>query len=189
MDIVPDIDRARAPPRQRRTRTRPSILKCLGVGCLVVAGIVTISFGWFFSTALWELIQNARFPHKDLYHPVSKSSDHNSTANVLTTGNPPVGPLLDRDTKFDVALTIFARIPDDEVDPSAAAEEESASRERYGSTLASVKSVTHMPEMELLRRPKEQVLYSEVIMRDMELRKGRGMGAVDVEFELPLRRL
>jgi hypothetical protein len=163
---------------------------------------------------MWDVIQGTRFPHKSVYHDQAGSIKSKLQINSTMSATIPLGaspgsgatlnrstyvsPLIDKDTKFDLALTIFVRLPDQHgssgelsigEEDDEGLQEEKAARERFGTFLQSVKRVTNMPEIELLRSPREQVIYEGLVMQDLDISKGRGMGEVDLELEIPLQRL
>ena len=102
-----------------------------------------------------------------------------------------VEPLFKRDTPFDIALTIFARIPQDKCNMKQALVEETKERQRLGDFLPAIKKLVGAawPESQLLTQSQEVVLFEDIVLRNMSIAKGRRMGSVDIDFELPLERL
>lgn len=176
MDIdfeTKDIVRRPQPPARRK---RPSAIKCVVVICSLIGVFVFATILYFMGKGVYSVYDNARNPHKDLYL--------NST--VVEAGTEAIAwPFIDKDEKFDVYFTVWARVPDSEV--VFTQEEREAAKERFGGSWDTVKAMTQVPDIELLRNPTERVVYKEKVfeglgMRDMNVHK-------DITFELPLDRL
>jgi hypothetical protein len=93
--------------------------------------------------------------------------------------------LIGKDDTFDVYLTVWARVPDAEVDITE--EMETEAREKFGSSLDTLRKMVKNPEREILFNPTERVVYSEK-MFERVTRKSRNLHR-DISFELPLGRL
>lgn len=168
MDI--DKDLVRPPPATRRKR--PSAIKCVVVLCSLIGLAVVGAIAYFIGKGIYSVYDMARNPHQGMY------------LNSTTT-EPSILPLIGKEDTFDVYLTVWARVADAEV--SFTAEEEEASRERFGASIETVKKLVRMPERELLVNPTETVVFSEKMFTGVS-RKDRNLHK-DIEFEIPLERL
>lgn len=167
MDI--DKDAVRPPPATRRKR--PSALKCVVVLCSLVGLLVVGAIVYFLGKGVHTVYDMARNPHQGMY------------LNATST-EPGILPFIGKDDTFDVYLTIWARVPDAEVQFTE--EEEAAAKERFGASLDTVKKMTKQPERELLVNPTEVVVFSERMFEGVS-RKDRNLHK-DIEFEIPLDR-
>lgn len=98
-----------------------------------------------------------------------------------------VQPLIDTDTRFDVAVTVWARRANaDTAHPEMYADDwedeiEITEAQRF------LYSRIGMPLVELSHLPEEDIVFSQIVIEDSSLNdKDRD---VDVNFELPLARL
>ncbi|WVR05554.1 hypothetical protein IAU60_002573 [Kwoniella sp. DSM 27419] len=172
-----DKDVARPPPARRRSR--PSVWRCLAATCgLFVLGII-VFVGYIAWHTAREMVNNARNPHKVLLY--------NGTLSPDLTAAQVVRPFIDQDTRFDVYLSVHARLPNEETaHADELAKEQDWDPEDYtGAELAIGASTGHSP-VEVRHPPQEQLIYEGIIMKDMSL------GHRDVErvvhFDLPLKR-
>jgi hypothetical protein len=168
MDI--DKDTIRPPPAVRRKR--PSAIKCVVVLCALIGTLIFGLIVYFIGKGIHTVVDNARNPHQGLYL--------NATSNETA-----ITPFIGKDDTFDVYLTIWARVPDAEVDITSEMEDEA--KEGFGSSWETVKKMVKMPERELLFNPVERVVFTEKMFGGVN-RKSRNLHK-DIEFELPLSRL
>lgn len=119
------------------------------------------------------VIDSARNPHQSLYL--------NATSNETA-----ILPFIGKDETFDVYLTIWARLSDDEAGLPSDEDVEHA-KERFGGGWDTIRTMIKNPEMEILFDPKEKVVFAEKIFEGVR-RKDRNLHK-DISFELPLDRL
>ncbi|OCF42859.1 hypothetical protein I317_03336 [Kwoniella heveanensis CBS 569] len=182
MDI--DKDAARPPPVRRKTRR--SIWRCLGVSCgLIVLGII-IFVGYIGYTVAKSPIDTARNPHKHLLYNGTSPPGSDDKALGLTASQV-VRPFIEPQTKFDVLLTVYVRLPNDETDHKEEyATEKDWKPDGYtGSELANAANSGRSP-VEVRWKPTEQVVFQQIVMRDMSM-SHRDVD-VTVNFDLPLKR-
>ncbi|WRT66037.1 uncharacterized protein IL334_002989 [Kwoniella shivajii] len=172
-----DIDKSSVPrpPRPKRT-----IERCLAVSCvLVVCGIgLVVTFAVF--SFVKSTVQTVRDPHKSLLY--------NGTVTPDLTSAQVVRPLIDEETKFDILLTIYSRIPNDETGYKDEYEDESQAWNStdYSRDIMAIAAKTGIPPVEVKHLPTEKVIFEDVIL------KGLSLSDRDVEktvkIELPLKR-
>lgn len=93
-----------------------------------------------------------------------------------------VRPLIDTDTSFDILLTIWSRVPNED-----STLDYSVIRDGSGSEMA-LSALTGRPLVEIRNDPwDEEVLFSDIVLRGVSL-QDRGLKA-SVGFDLPLKRL
>lgn len=161
-------------PRTSHKKARPSAVKCGCVLCgLIIAAAVVFIIGSIIYGA-YKGFESIRYPHKQLYL--------NSTHSGPEHG---IRPFIDKDTKFDVYFSIHVRLPDAEQVRDEVREEEE--RQRLGHTLQVLKTQTMLEDMELLRMPQEECVWSGKVIEGADMKTWNEHR--DIEFELPLRRL
>lgn len=186
----PNAGTAPKPRRKPLSPARCLLWSCSGLGILVVL--------LFFGTIVYGMIQggrmaikNARDPHFDRFNASSPA------------GEPPVRPLVDLDTKFDIALTIWARVPNP--DSSVAAEHaqdqskahitadwgthksEGVDLDPIQKRLEATAAAIQRPVIEVMNVPEEKVIFHQVLFEGISLREKVLEKAI--QYELPLERL
>lgn len=157
-------------PRPVRSKKRGfSCWKCFTIVCV----LIVCAFGAIASRIGYGLVQVMREPHRHML-----ASEH---------GPDTVIPLIDTNTKFDIALVVHARKPN----------AQTTHPERYAEDWepvqvdAAAKLVHHVskqiPLVEAMYLPEEEVVFSEIVMRDFSLMENHR--DVTVTFDLPLARL
>lgn len=169
MDI--DKDTIRPPPAVRRKR--PSAIKCIIVLCALIGALIFGTIVYFMGKGFYHVIDTARNPHQSLYL--------NATSNETA-----IHPFIGKDETFDVYLTIWARLPDDEAGIPSDEDVENA-KDRFGGGWDTVRTMVKNPEMEILFDPIEKVVFAEKMFEGVG-RKDRNLHK-DISFELPLARL
>lgn len=163
------------PPRKRR---EPSACRCLGITCLVFAAALAI---WLVSLPIFFLrsqYNTAANPHKEVLH--------NGTAETAPS-NSIIRPLIDGEIRFDVVLSIYARVANPDISGPDRWAELNETDEGSGHELA-LGVATGLPLVELRNDPpEEEVLFSENVLQGVSLRD-EGLKAV-VNLNLPLKRL
>jgi len=167
-----DIDNDTIRPTPAARRKRPSAIKCVVVLCALIGTLIFGLIVYFIGKGIHSVVDNARNPHQGLYL--------NATSNETA-----ITPFIGKDDTFDIYLTIWARVPDAEVEITQEMEE--AAKERYGGGWDTVKKMVKRPERELLFDPVERVVFTEKMFSGLN-RKSRNLHK-DIEFELPLSRL
>ncbi|WVQ96950.1 hypothetical protein IAU59_004059 [Kwoniella sp. CBS 9459] len=179
-----DIDKDAARPLPVRRKTRRSIWRCMGVSCgLIVLGIV-IFIGYIAYTLAKTAIDTTRNPHKSLLY--NGTSPPGSDGPDLTASQV-VRPLIEAHTKFDVLLTVYVRLPNDETPHKEEyATEKDWKPDGYtGSELANAANSGRSP-IEVRWKPTEEVAFQQIVLRDMNM-SHRDVDAT-VNFDLPLKR-
>jgi hypothetical protein len=149
------------PPRPRRQRKTLSAGKCLlytvlAIGAALISAVL-ISAGYGVWTA-WKSISD---PHS--VHRLDKAAEKNvSDVNLVRA-------IIDDQTRFDVAVSVWTTLPDIEQE-----------EEIRGLTFVQA-------DQKGLGRPKEQVLFSDIVLRDVTLRSKSI--STTVKYRLPLERL
>lgn len=171
-----DIDDTVVKPRlvRKSKSSRFSACKCFAILCvLVVVGLGCI-IGWITVKTAYLAVQYARSPHRDMY--------------VSDSGAGAVVPLIDADTKFDVAVVVYVRKPNAETSrPELYAEDWDSKEDTHDKAASYVHMTTGVPLAEVAHVPEMGVIFSDVVIRDYSLKeKNRN---VTVKLELPLRRL
>jgi hypothetical protein len=169
MDIDKDTIRPPAPAR----RKRPSAIKCVIVLCALIGSLIFGLIVYFIGKGFYHVIDSARNPHQSLYL--------NATSNETA-----IHPFIGKDETFDIYLTIWARLSDDEAGTPTEEEVEGAKAE-FGDSWTTVKTMVKYPEMEILFNPIEKVVFTEKVFEGVS-RKDRNLHK-DISFELPLARL
>lgn len=165
-----------SPPRRKR-----SVPKCVAVTCIIFSVVLFAAFLFLVGSGIYIIIDNAKNPHKELYiNPKEVAS---------TPSNKVVLPLFDRNMTFDVAYTVFTRLPHDQADAEARIEEYKASQgEGYDikeDELTAQMAHTTLEDVVLL--PREEVLWSGIALEGVSLDvKSRDF---KLAFDLPLERL
>lgn len=141
-----------------------AIILCVVVGGLIAFLLVVAARGMVWSFAS---------PHGDLYAApgTNKSS---------------VQPLIDKDTYFDVAVTVWARRANADTAHPEMYADDWAERVDLTEAQSSLGSRVSMPLVEFSHRP-EDIIFSQVVFKDCSLNDTDR--DLDVSFELPLARL
>lgn len=137
---------------------------CVVVGGLVVFLLVSITRG---------VVRSFRSPHGYLY---AAPGTNKST----------VQPLFDKDTHFDVAVTVWARRANANAAHPEMYADDWAERVDLTEAQSSLGSRVSMPLVEFSHRP-EDIIFSQVVFKDCSLNDTDR--DLDVSFELPLARL
>jgi hypothetical protein len=142
--------------------------------CSLFGVIIVLAILYAIYTGIKFGIDTLRAPHKYVYH-----SQHPNATEAT------VQPLFAKDTTFDVVLTIWARLPDEDAEKRRT--EKGVQKRDLKGIEGAVSKIAHKPYEELWWNPEEQAVFSEVVMENL------GMGVrgrhVEVEFDLPLERL
>lgn len=172
------------PPSPRPKR---SLKRCLGYTCLIFILILCVAIGYFIYLFCTNFLGNINDPH----------------AALVYNGTNPIGaavirPLIELDTKFDLALTVSMRKPGNEERAKDWLEQDKKARmAQPGWTEEDEKKREGLKEATAawLKVDVEQVTYwgEEEVLWQGIAREGLDMksGAVDldIEFDLPLDRL
>jgi len=173
-----DIDDSIVVPKQGQPkRKRASMAGCCFV-LLAICGLFLVGgIGLGIGVAVYSGLRAIVSPHNDIHH-----LEPNMTTAVL--------PLIDGDTRFDVALTIWARRPNVETAHPDRFVNYTWMPEDAGEAarLEAIQKATKMlPAVEHYQLPEEEVLYSGVVIRDFSLASKEH--DVELGFDLPLKRL
>ncbi|RSH86118.1 uncharacterized protein EHS24_004343 [Apiotrichum porosum] len=160
---------------KRRRQVKPfSCFRC----CAILAIILCVVVG---SLTIFLLLRTTTTLVRHFRSPLGRELYAAPGANRST-----VQPLIDTDTRFDVAVTVWAR----------RANADTAHPEMYADDWEDEAEVTEaqrflysrigMPLVELSHLPEEDIVFSKIVIEDSSLNdKDRD---VDVNFELPLAR-
>ena len=149
------------PPRPRRQRKTLSAGKCLLYTVLAIGAALISAFLISAGYGVWTAWKSISDPHS--VHRLDKAAEKNvSDVNLVRA-------IIDDQTRFDVAVTVWTTLPDYEQD-----------EEIRGLTFVQA-------DQKGLSRPKEQVLFSDIVLRDVTLRSKSI--ATTVKYRLPLDRL
>lgn len=180
MDIDIDKDAIRRPPPPSASRRkRPSAIKCAVVLCALIGFGIVATFCYFAGKGFYMVYDSARNPYKDLYLNATSLESAGRGGVAL--------PLIGQGDTFDVYFTIWARVPDAQVDRAAEQATMDKEKERFGAQLETIKKMTKVPEKELLVNPTEQVVFSQRVFENVKM--GDRNLHKDISFELPLDRL
>ncbi|WVW80480.1 hypothetical protein I302_102462 [Kwoniella bestiolae CBS 10118] len=174
-----DIDKSAVPPPPRRKR---SVKRCLCISCILLAIGVGIFIAVTLISAARTTIEWTRNPHKALLY--------NGTITPDLISAQVVKPLIDSQTKFDILFTVYARIPNEEVEDEKQrkeyADEGDWKAEEYTGNELAIAAKTGKSPVEIRYLPAERVIYQDVVFEELTL------DDKDVEkmikFELPLKR-
>lgn len=169
-----DIDKDTIRPAQAVRRKRPSALKCIIVLCALVGALIFGLIVYFIGKGAYMLVDGVKNPHSSLYL--------NSTSNETA-----IYPFLGKDETFDVYLTIWARVSDDEEGIPSEEDVEELAVERFGGGWDTIRTLVKYPEREIVFDPVEKVVFAEKMFEGVS-RKDRNLHK-DISFELPLERL
>lgn len=168
-----DIDKDAIRPPQAVRRKRPSAVKCIIVLCALVGALIFGLIVYAIGKGAYMLVDGAKNPHSSLYL--------NSTSNETA-----IHPFIGKDETFDVYLTIWARVPDNEAGTPSDEDVENA-KEKFGGGWDTIRTMVKNPEKEILFDPVEKVIFAEKMFEKVG-RKDRNLHK-DITFELPLERL
>ena len=169
-----DIDKDTIRPPQAVRRKRPSALKCVIVLCALVGALIFGLIVYAIGKGAYMLVDGAKNPHSSLYL--------NATSNETA-----IHPFIGKDETFDVYLTIWARVSDDEEGVPSDEDVEEQAIERFGGGWDTVRNLVKIPEREIVFEPTERVVFAEKMFEKVS-RKSRNLHK-DISFELPLERL
>jgi hypothetical protein len=149
------------------------------ITCGLLGVIVVVAFFGTILYGLKRLFDDARNPHKHLLHETRP--DKYPSART-------VGPLIDKETRFDVVLTLWARAAnEDSLGADEYAEDaKGATGEADPSELA-LAAMVGLPLVEVRRDPHEVPLFSEVVFEEVSM-ADKGLEK-KVDIQLPLKRL
>ena len=147
--------------KPRRQRPGLSPCRCLLYTVGVVGGALVAIFVVSTGYAAWQGWKGANDPHSP--HRLDPKLEHNiSDVNLVRA-------IIDGQTRFDVAVSVWVTLPDSQQDES-------------------IRGLTFVQaEQQGLERPKEQVLFSDIVLRDVSLH-AKGL-KTKVKYRLPLERL
>jgi hypothetical protein len=126
---------------------------------------------------LKTMTDQARNPHKDLIHATKPDKYPSRRA---------VGPLIGKDDRFDVALSVWARVPNAETARPEEYAEEGAVDNADPADLATA-AMVGKPVVEVVRDQQEKLLYEGVVFEDVTMRD-KGLER-KLHLQLPLKRL
>jgi hypothetical protein len=169
-----DIDKDTIRPPKAVRRKRPSAVKCIVVLCALVGALIFGLIVYAIGKGAYMLVDGAKNPHSSLYL--------NATSNETA-----IHPFIGKDETFDVYLTIWARVSDDEVGVPSDEDVEEEARERFGDGWDALRKLVKNPEREVVFDPIERVVLAEKMFEGVS-RKDRNLHK-DISFELPLERL
>jgi hypothetical protein len=172
------------PPSPRPKR---SLKRCLGYTCLIFVLILCVPIVYFIYLFFTTLLGKINDPHGELVY--------NGTHPVGATV---VRPLIDLDTEFDLALTVFARKPRDErrvkewLERDKQARMESpgwteADEEKRASKKAATAAWLKLDVEQVSYWGEEEVLWQGVAREGLDMKAGAV--DLDIEFDLPLEQL
>jgi hypothetical protein len=168
-----DIDKS-PPPRARRKA--PSAGRCLVYTCGLLGALVILGFVGMMIYGLKTMTDQARNPHKDLIHATKPDKYPSRRA---------VDPLIGKEDRFDVALSVWARVPNaDTTRPQDYAEEGAV--DAAPADLATA-AMVRKPVVEVVRDQQETLLYEGVVFEDVTMRD-KGLER-KLHLQLPLKRL
>ncbi|KAL1406147.1 hypothetical protein Q8F55_007831 [Vanrija albida] len=183
MDIDDSVVEPKHPSLKRARGPGISPAKCCTYICSAVGVAVVLLIIGSVITVVVNTFLTLTHIHKDAF-----------TANITDVAAADIArPLIDIDTRFDIALTIWARVPNNKSShPEWYAEGWDApgvDRNRtwpvYEGDL-SVEQPLEMSLAEVILEHEEVVLFSDVVIRDYSLLRKREN--LEVKFELPLER-
>jgi hypothetical protein len=169
-----DVDRNIVRPPQASRRKRPSAIHFVVVLCALISVFIFGFVVYFLGKGVYHMVDSAKNPHQSLYL--------NTTSNETA-----ILPLLGKDETFDVYLTIWSRVSDDEAGIPSDEDVEEEAKERFGGGWDTIKTMVRKPAREILFDPIERVVFTEKIFEGLK-RKDRNLHK-DISFELPLERL
>jgi hypothetical protein len=129
---------------------------------------------------LKTMADQARNPHKDLIHATKPDKYPSRRA---------VGPLIGKEDRFDVALSIWARVPNSDTPRPEEYAEEGAVDDADLADPANLATAAMVgkPVVEIVREQQEKLLFEGVVFEDVTMRD-KGLER-KVDLQLPLKRL
>lgn len=147
--------------KPRRQRPGVSPCRCLLYTVGVIGGALVAIFLVSTGYAAWQGWKGANDPHSS--HRLDPKVEHNITDFNL------VRAIIDEKSRFDVAVSVWVTLPDSQQDES-------------------IRGLTFVQaDQQGLGRHKEQVLFSDIVLRDVSLHS-KGL-KTKVKYRLPLERL
>lgn len=171
--------RPQSPPPPRR---KASIKRCAVISCCIVTLLVLATIVWAIGSVTRVFYKQLSDPHRELFY--------NGTANPSTLGATVIRPLIDHDTLYDVAVSVYVRRPDSlttatengQIDlPLDSTAQKQAREEEHTA------SILKIPVSEVRAWAPEDLLWSGYIARAQTL-SSRPINTV-ISFDLPLDRL
>ncbi|WWD20733.1 hypothetical protein CI109_105209 [Kwoniella shandongensis] len=175
-----DFDEKELTRRSRPRSIRRSPWKCLGIACgFLTLGIIAF-LTFTLASAFQTFARTVRDPHRDLFYNGTSAKKQGSV----------VGPLIDLETKFDVTITIWRRVPNNETDYAEeylrAGQDDDDDISEYSPNELAVAGMTQLYPVEVRRMPKQELLWSGVVFEDVTM-KDKHLDAT-IDFRLPLSR-
>lgn len=170
MHAEPVLNYRTPKPKPRRKKVSP--LRCLAYTSLVFGFAIGCAIAFFIVKAVWDVIDFAQHPHKAHHH-------NGTLAGFALEDTDIVRPILEQDARFDVAVTLWYSLPEEEqdtVDNAAATEGEKTLMEYWKLPLRDIRPI-----------PKQVPLFSDIIIRNASFQDKHIHR--QIKYQLPLERL
>ncbi|WWC88183.1 uncharacterized protein L201_003088 [Kwoniella dendrophila CBS 6074] len=199
-----DIDKSSLPPSPRPKRT---VKRCLTIFCILIACAISLVVIFTLGTAAQTTLQFVKDPHKNLIYNNGTKIKQNDLSLDKLTSQQVIRPLIETNTKFDLLLTIYSRIPNEDVLNEKQKEEYQIESENhkynkndkkqdklkktyeeieYTQNELSISAKSGKSPVEVRYLPQEQVIFQDLVLKDLDLTH-RDVETT-IKFDLPLKR-